>query len=215
MGQMPPLQAFISAFPVPNTTNAAGATEPKFDCQLTRFRKNHLLSPFAVDRTTGRSGLTDVPFISPKVLALPERSGDYLFADGFPNLRVEAAAAGVAPVIARGPAGLLSLGEATSERLKNLPQLAQLVMLLTRKRGIASWLPSRPVVEPDCFDPGYLYNPGYAGRAIGDCHSTGRRPAGLRQSEFIALTDLAGSAQFPCGCDLSLQNCPRGNFMAA
>lgn len=206
MGQMP-LQTFLCV-PVPNGTNALAQLGQNLTANTNW--ENHLLSPFAVNRTAWQISLTGVPFISPEILALHEPSGDYLFADGFPNLRV-----GKAPP----PELLQSLQEdqlvyyhweVTAERLKNLPQLAQLGMLLTRKRELPpgsaadQWL---NLVGPTL------------GSSVTQITQTGpaelsfnrMAQGGLTAGELIALTDWLEAPNFP-GCDLSLHQQPFRQF---
>jgi hypothetical protein len=160
------------------------------------------MMPFTMTMTNNRISWGSMPFISPKVTALHEPAGDFLVGEFFPNT----------PITKPLPPELFArLGrtnliyyhrEITAERLKLLPQLTQLALMLTRhkqldtKSAAAKWLdrigqtPGTAVTEITQTAP--------------DEWSLKRTaPAGLTAIELIALANWLEATNFP-GCDLHL-----------
>jgi hypothetical protein len=194
-----PLQTFIAA-PVSNATNAL-AQLGKNLVTYTNWQSDFIYHT-GVDITANRVAMTNVPFVAPEVVALQEKSGDFLFADVFPNIPQ-----GKAP-----PQELLQAfdqdnlvfyqWEKTSERLKVLPQLTQLVLMLNNQRQLdlnstaAKWLnligPTLGICTTEVTKTGPQ-----------ELAFTRKAPAGLTAFELITLANWLEAPNFP-RCDLSL-----------
>jgi hypothetical protein len=180
-----PVQTF-AAVPVPDAKGSLAQLEQKLS--LNTGWENHFMPPLTLAATNNQIFWTGVPpFIAPNVRALHEASGDFLLAGFFENspgrrpLPPELSAQLAAPNI------VYYHWEITGERLKELPQLTQLGLMLTHHRQLggdsaaAKWL--------DRF-----------GSALGNSVTTVTQTA----IEFVALANWLEAANFP-GCDLSLQ----------
>lgn len=196
-GQMP-LQTYIAA-PVANATNALAQLGHNLTSNTNW--QNNLLSPFTVDQTPERISLTGVPFIAPEVQALSLTTGNFLFADGFPNLQRGKAAPPELLAALREDKLVVYHWEITSERLKDLQQLTQLGLLLTHQHELAAdsvaeqWL--NAVGPPLGASVTQITQTGPAELAF---HRTA--PGGLTAAELIALANWLEAPNFP-GCDLS------------
>lgn len=194
-----PLQTFV-AVPVTNGATALAQLGDNFAAD-TKWEK-HLIAPFRLSRATNRIFLADVPFAAPEVRTLTEPSGDFLFADIFPN-----SVRGKAP-----PQALMDAidhdnlvfyhWEITSQRLKELPELTQLALLLTRHRQLNPNLPAS----------GWLTQIGpELGNCVTEITQTGPLELAFKRSgsvgmtavELIALADWLDAPNFP-GFDMSL-----------
>lgn len=198
LGTMP-LQTFI-AFPIANATNALAQVARNFTVN-TNWQE-HLLMPFQMKPTTTQISWQGMPFISPEMSALHESSGDYLFANVFPNPPF-----GKAP-----PAELFRAAsqdnmvfyhwEITSSRLKALPQLTQLALMLTSYRQLdgnsaaGRWLNRIAPTLGDSVTEVTQTGPS-------ELVFTRTAPAGLTAVELIALANWLQAPHFP-ECDLSL-----------
>ena len=193
-----PLQAFI-AVPVTNSTTALAQLGQNL-ASNTNW-ENDLMNFISLGITNNRIFLRNVPFAGPEILALNDSSGDYLFADVFPNV-----ADGEAPpqlLEQLKPENLVAYHwEITSDRLKALPQLSQLALMITQRRQF----------DPNSATGQWLK---YIGPALSNCVTkvtqtgpaelafsrSGR--AGLTAVELVALASWLEAPNFP-GCDLSL-----------
>lgn len=192
-----PLQTF-AAVPVTNGVTALGQLGQNLAADESWER--YLLAPFTLVRTNDRIFLLSVPFSAPEVRALKEPSGDFLFADIFPNtLR------GNAPQLLIQEVNRDNLvayhWEATSERLKEMPELVQLALLLTRHRQLD---PNAPAGQWLNHIGPLLSNSATEVTQIGPSELAFRRsaPAGLTAIELMALSEWLESPNFP-DCDLS------------
>jgi hypothetical protein len=198
--EMSALQTFV-AVPVPNSTNALMQLGENLSNDPTW--QSHLLSPtFQLNKTAYRLALLGAPFAAPEVRALNEPEGDFLFADVFPNLpRGKGPPAELAQALNQG--GLVYYHwEVTSERLKALPQITQLALMLTNHRQLADFSAARQWLD--------LIGP-TLGTSVTQVTETGPQqlsftrsaPAGLTAFELIALANWLEDPNFP-GCDLRL-----------
>jgi hypothetical protein len=198
-----PLETFIAA-PVPNATNALAQLGQNLSANTNW--QSEMMSPFEFNKTTKRIFLKDVPFIAPEVLALNEPTGDILFADVFPNLP-----RGTTPppglILALDRTNLVFYHwEDTSARLKMLPQLTQLALLLTRHRQLnansaaSKWLgrigPSLGRSQTEVIQTG-----------PSELTLTRNASAGLTAVELVALANWLEAPDFP-GCHLQLPHPP-------
>ena len=198
LGSMP-MQTFI-AVPTPNATNALMQLGQNLSTD-TQWQ-DHLMSPFKFEKTADRISLAHVPFAAPEVRALHEPTGDLLFADVFPNpprgkFPPPALYQQLAP-----PNLVYYHWEVTSVRLKVLPQITQLALLLTRHQQLdaqsaaGQWLKR---IGPTL------------GASVTEVAQTGpselsfvrQAPGGLTAFELIVLANWLQAPNFP-GCDLSL-----------
>jgi hypothetical protein len=200
-----PLQTF-AALPVPNATNALAQLEQKLSANTNW--QDHFMMPVRMAMTNNQIIWSGMPFISPKVTALHGSAGDFLLAEVFPN----------GPITEPLPRELLTrLGqtnliyyhwETTAGRLKQLPQLTQLALLLTRHKQLDSqsaagqWLSRIGPTLGDAVTEITQIAPK-------EWSFNRQAPGGLTAIELIALANWLEATNFP-GCDLRLP--PRRPF---
>jgi hypothetical protein len=194
-----PLQTFAAA-PVPDGKRALRELEQKMSANP--GWQSHLMVPLTMTMTNNQVSWTGLPFVAPNVQALHEPSGDFLFGGFFPN--------------GPGPKNLPSeltaqLGqpnlvyydwEITAERLKMLPHLTQLALMVTRHQQLnmqsaaGKWLAA---IGPT------LGNTATEVTQIAPNELSFKRsaPGGLTAFELTALASWLEAPNFP-GCDLRL-----------
>ena len=198
MAQMP-LQTF-AAVPVPDAGKALTQFEQKLSAHTNW--QSHLIMSLTMQVTSNRISWLGLPFIVPSLEALHEPTGDFLFAGVFPN------GPKTRPLL---PELFLRLAqsnlvyyhwEITANRLKQLPNLTQLALMVTRHRQLdaqsaaAKWLDrvgptlSNTVTEVTQTAPNELT-------------FTRKAPGGLTAVELTALANWLEATNFP-GCDLRL-----------
>jgi len=194
-----PLQTFI-AVPVQDAANALAQLGQSLAVH-TNWQSR--LGPlFHMDITSNQISLRGTPFIAPQIQALHEPSGDYLFGNVFPNtMRGKGLPENLSKELERDNL-VYYHWEITSMRLKALPQLTQLGLMLTRHRQLqgdsvaGKWL--------DRFGP--ALSP-----SVTEVIQTGPQElsflrsaqGGLTAVELIALANWLEAPNFP-GCDLNL-----------
>jgi hypothetical protein len=198
MAQMP-LQTF-AAVPVPDARKALTQFEQKLSAHTNW--QSHLMMPLTMEVTSNRIFWLGLPFIVPSLEALHEPFGDFLVAGVFPN----------GPKTRPLPPELFMRlaqsnlvyyhWEITADRLKQLPNLTQLALMVTRHRQLnaqsaaAKWL--------DRAGP-------TLGNTITEVTQTApdeltfkrKAPGGLTAVELVALANWLEAPNFP-GCDLRL-----------
>jgi hypothetical protein len=198
MAQMP-LQTF-AAVPVPDARKALTQFEQKMSANTNW--QSHLMMTLTMEVTNNRISWLGLPFIVPSLEALHEPFGDFLVAGVFPN----------GPKTRPLPPELfLRLAqsnlvyyhwEITANRLKQLPNLTQLALMVTRHRQLnaqsaaAKWL--------DRVGP-------TLGNTVTEVTQTApneltfmrQAPGGLTAVELTALANWLEAPDFP-GCDLRL-----------
>jgi hypothetical protein len=203
-GQMA-LQTYV-AVPVQNATNALAQLSRNLETD-TNWQKN-IMPAFGIDSTAYRIFLKNIPVAAPEILALPQTYGDYLFADVFPNLP-----GGKAPP----PELFESINksnlvfyhwETTSARLKDLPQLTQLGLLLTHRRQLNPNSPAQKWLDRIGSAPGDNVTV-VTQKGLSELAFTRDAPTGFTAIELIALANWLEAPNFP-GCDLSM---PTPHFM--
>jgi hypothetical protein len=153
--QPPPDQIFIWALPqIPFQTFAA-APVPDANAalaQLDRHLSAHtnwqgrFFMPLTITMTNREISFGDVPFISPFVQAVSGPAGDFLFGGFFPNLPKSPPLPPELIAHLNQPNLVFYHWEITAGRLKELPQMSQLVLLITRHEQLdgqsaaAKWL---------------------------------------------------------------------------
>ena len=194
-----PLQTFAAA-PVPDGKKALKELEQKMSANTNW--QSHFMMPVTMALTNNRISWRGMPFVAPNLRALHEPAGDFLFAEVFPN----------SPRSRPLPPELFTLlgrtnlvyydWEITGERLKLLPQLTQLALMVTHHRQLdaqsaaGKWLVrvgptlSNAVTEVTQTAPNEL-------------SFTRKAPAGLTAFELTALANWLEATNFP-GCDLRL-----------
>jgi hypothetical protein len=198
MAQMP-LQTF-AAVPVPDAREALTQFEQKLSASTNW--QSHLMMPLTMVMTNNQISWRGMPFIAPNMTALHEPAGDFLVAGVFPNgpktkplppeLFVRLAQSNL----------VYYHWEITAERLKLLPQLTQLALMVTRHRQLdtqsaaGKWLDrigptlGNTVTEVTQTAPNEL-------------SFTRKAPGGLTAVELVALANWLEATNFP-GCDLRL-----------
>jgi hypothetical protein len=138
-----PFQTF-SAEPVRDAKAALGQLGQRLSGNP--LLQNSFMNPLAVTMTNGEISWLGMPFIEPTVQAVREPAGDFLVGGLFPNT---AKARPLPPELLAAlsqPKLVYYHWEMTAERLKELPQLSQLLLLLTRHEQLdgqsaaAKWL---------------------------------------------------------------------------
>jgi len=128
-----PFQTF-AAEPVPDARAALAQLDRRLSANTNWQRQ--FISPFTVTMTNNEISWHGMPFITPFVQAVREPAGDFLVGGFFSN----------APRSAPLPPGLVAAlnqpnliyyhWEVTAERLGELPQMSQLMLMLTRHRQL-------------------------------------------------------------------------------
>jgi hypothetical protein len=192
-----PFQTFAAA-PVPEAAAALAQLHTKLSASPAIDSQNPFFSPLTTRMTNNQISWRGVPFVAPFVQALHEPAGDFLFGGFFPN----------APDPEPPPPELLAQldrsnlvfyhWEITAPRLKNLPQLTQLILLLTRHEQLAAnsaatqWL--------DRIGPTLGNTVTEITQTAPDELSFKRKaPAGLTAIELIAFANWLETTNFPGG----------------
>jgi hypothetical protein len=198
MGQLP-LRTF-AAVPVPDGKKALQEFEQKMSANT--GWESYLMKPATMVMTNNQISWRGMPFISPNLRVLHEPTGDFLFAEVFPN----------SPKSNPLPPELFAQlnrtnlvyydREITGERLTLLPQLMQLALMLTQHKQLAAqsaaakWLyhisPTLGVAVTEVTQT-----------APNELSFTRKAPGGLTAIEFTALANWLEATNFP-GCDLRL-----------
>lgn len=201
-----PLQLYL-AVPVTNSVNALAQLGQNLTAD-TNWEK-YLIYDLPFVRTNNRIALEQVPFyVSPEVQALTDPSGDYLLADVFPNLRGPQPPDALLQQMNRD--NLVAYHwEMTPSRLKDLPHLTQLALMLTQHRQLdqvstaGQWLnhiaPILGVSATEVTQTGPT-----------ELSFTRSAPAGLTAIELMALAEWLEAPNFP-GCDLSATYVPKSH----
>ena len=194
-----PLQTF-AAVPVPDASNALTQLDQKLSASTNW--QSHFMMPLTMEMTNNQITWTGLPFIAPNMTALHEPAGDFLIAEVFPN----------GPKTKPLPPELFMRlaqsnlvyyhWEITAERLKLLPQLAQLALMVTQHRQLdaqsaaGKWL--------DRVGPTLGNNVTEVMQTAPNELSFMRKaPGGLTAVELTALANWLEATNFP-GCDLRL-----------
>ena len=194
-----PLQTF-AAVPVPDGKKALNELEQKLSASTNW--QSHFMMPLTMEMTNNRISWVGLPFIVPSLEALHESSGDFLFAGVFPN---SPKSKPLPPELSMRLAQsnlVYYHWEITADRLKQLPNLTQLALMVTRHRQLNAqsaagrWLNrvgptlGNTVTEVTQTAPNEL-------------SFTRQAPGGLTAVELIALANWLEAPDFP-GCDLRM-----------
>jgi hypothetical protein len=194
-----PRQTFLAA-PVPDGLKALQEVAQKMSTH-TNWQSS-IRMPITMAVTNHQISWGGIPFASPRMTAVHEPDGDFLLAEVFPN----------GPKTRPFPPELLTLlsrsnlvyyhREDTASRLKQMPELTQLALMITRHRQLkaqsaaSQWLarigPSLGNTVTDISQT-----------APNELSFTRRAPAGFTAFELTALANWLEASNFP-GCDLRL-----------
>lgn len=194
-----PLQTF-AALPAPDGAAALKELEQKLTA-TTNWQNNFIL-PITMNATSNQIAWSGLPFVAPRLEAVHEPSGDFLFASVSPN----------SPRSKPLPPALLAQfarsnlvyyhWEITAERLRLLPQLSQLALMFTDRRQLdiqsaaGQWLNRvGPTLGSSLTE--------VTQTAPNELSFTRTAPGGLTAVELTALANWLEAPNFP-GCDLRL-----------
>jgi hypothetical protein len=194
-----PFQTFAAA-PVPDAKTAL--VQVNRNILANTNWQSKLIMPVTLEVTNNRIAWVGMPFIVPEMRAVHEPAGDFLLAGFFPNTpRAKPLPPEVLAQLAR-PNLVYYHWENTVERLKLIPQLSQLVLMLTRHRqtnmgsAAGKWLAR---IEPALGNTLTEVTQ----TAPNELTFTRTAPGGLTAVEFLALVNWLEAPNFP-GCDLRL-----------
>jgi hypothetical protein len=194
-----PLQTF-AAVPVPDARKVLTQFEQKLSAHTNW--QSHLMMPLTMEVTNNRISWLGLPFIVPSLEALHEPFGDFLIAGVFPNGPKTRPLPPELFVRLAQSNQVYYHWEITADRLKQLPNLTQLALMVTRHRQLnaqsaaAKWLDrvgptlSNTVTEVTQTAPNELTFMRQA-------------PGGFTAVELVALASWLEATNFP-GCDLRL-----------
>jgi hypothetical protein len=199
-----PIRSYL-AVPVSNSVTALAQLGQNMTAD-TNWEKR-LLYYLPLERTTNRILLKEIPFfVSPEVKALTDPSGDYLFADVFPNLPGPEPPEALFREVTRENR-VFYHWEVTPSRLKDLPRLTQLALMLTNHREVdassaaGQWLNRIGPTLGDSVTEVTQTGPS-------ELSITRSARAGLTAIELIALAEWLEAPNFP-GCDLRATYVPK------
>jgi len=198
-----PFQTF-AAEPVPDAKAVLAQLSQRLSADASWER--YFISPFTLTNANDEISWRGLPFIMPFVQAVREPAGDFLVGGFFPN----------PPKAPPPPPELLAAlnqpnlvyyhWEVTAERLKELPQLSQLLLVLTRHEQIneqsaaGKWL--------DHIEPALGSNVTEVTQTTPNELTFKRTaPGGLTALELLALVDWLEAPKFPA-LDLRLRSPP-------
>jgi len=206
-----PLQTY-AAVPVPDGKNALKSLLQKMSA--TTNWQSHFKMSVTMVMTNDQLAWRGFPFVAPMLRPLHEANGDFLCAEVFPNTSLSR------PL----PPDLLKQfdrtnlvyydWEITGLRLKQLPQLTQLALMLTRHKQLnaqsaaSRWLNRiGPTLRNTVTE--------VTQTAPNELSFTRKAPGGFTAIELTALANWLEATNFP-GCDLSLpplQPLPKGTHL--
>jgi len=203
--QPPPDQLFIWAMArIPFETFAA---EPVPDAKAALAQLNQRLSAdnnspgqfnslFKFTMTNNEISWRGLPFITPFVQAVREPAGDFLVGGFFPNAGQTRPLPPELSAAMNSPNLVYYHWEVTGERLKELPQLSQLLLVLTRHEQVK--VPSAAANWLDRIEPSLGSSVTEVTQTAPDELAFKRTaPGGLTAIELLALVDWLEAPQFP------------------
>ncbi len=194
-----PLQTFAAA-PVPDGQKALRELEQKMSTR-TNWQSGFML-PLTMEATNNRISWRGIPMVAPNLQAVHDSGGDFLFAGVFPNVpHSQPLPPELLTQIAPGNL-VYYQWEATGERLKQLPQLTQLALMITRHRQLDAQSPAGKWL--DRIKPTLGVSVTEVKQTAPNELSLQRKaPAGFTAFELIALANWLEATNFP-GCNLDL-----------
>lgn len=194
-----PNQTYIAA-PVSNSVTALAQLGKNLSDD-TNWEK-HMIYVVPLVRTNNRIALENLPFfVAPEVRAVSVPSGDYLLADFFPDLPGSPPPEALLQAINRDNL-VVYHWEITPKRLKDLPHLTQLALLMTQHRQLD---------QNSAADRWLTHIGPTLGDSVTEVTQTGPSElsftrsarAGLTAIELIALAEWLEAPNFP-GCDMTV-----------
>jgi hypothetical protein len=186
--------------PVPDARKTLKELEQKMSANTNW--QNHFMMPLTMEVTNDQISWLGLPYIVPSLEALHEPTGDFLFASVFPN----------GPKTKPLPPELfLRLAqsnlvyyhwEITAARLKLLPQLSQLALMVTRHRQLEAQSAAGKWLDRVGPTLGNMVTE-VTQTAPNELTFMRKAPGGLTAVELTALANWLEAPNFP-GCDLSL-----------
>ncbi|HZF02692.1 MAG TPA: hypothetical protein VE344_12455 [Methylomirabilota bacterium] len=199
-----PFQTF-AAEPVPN----AGAALAQLDSNLSANTnwQSHFMMPMKSSLTNNQLSFTGVPFIAPNIRAMHEADGDFLVGGFFPNTPRSKPLPPELFEQLNQPNLVYYHWEITAERLKALPELSQLVLMVTSHQQLNGqsvahqWLAKIGPTLGNCVTHATETSPT-------EISFTRKAPGGLTAIELLALANWFESPNFPA-FDLRLPERPK------
>jgi len=200
LSQMP-FQTF-AATPVSDAATAIVQLDTKLPAAFDARSSELLLPSMTTVLTNNEISWRGMPFAAPFVQAWHEPAGDFLFGGFFPNTPRSQPLPPELFEQLNTPDLVYYHWEATAERLDKLPQLTQLLLLITQHKQL----------EANSASYKWLKHVGPTlGAAVTKVTQTGsnelsfqrKAPGGLTAIELIALANWLEAPNFP-GCDLRL-----------
>ncbi|HEV2454973.1 MAG TPA: hypothetical protein VGY98_11965 [Verrucomicrobiae bacterium] len=202
-GQVP-LQSYL-AVPVSNSVSALAQLGQNLTADTNW--ESGLLYYLPMERKTNSILLKDVPFyVSPEVKALTDPSGDYLFAEVFPNVPGSEPPEALMQEVTRENR-VFYHWEVTPQRLKDLPRLTQLALVLSQHRQLdqgstaGKWLNR---IGPTLGDSVTEVTEASPSKLT----FTRSAPAGLTAIELLGLAEWLEAPNFP-DCDMRAMYIPK------
>jgi hypothetical protein len=197
----------FAAEPVPDAHAALKQIENNFSADTNW--QNQLISPVKLNVSTNELAF-GIPFFAPSIRAVHEPSGDFLLGGFFPNSFKPTPLPPDLLAHLSQPNLVYYHWEITSERLKVIPQLSQLLLMLTRYQQLnpqstaAKWLEHvGPTLGSSVTE--------VVQTAPNELTFSRRAPGGLTGLELRAFASWLEAKNFP-GCDLRMPaRPPMGN----
>jgi len=197
-----PFQTFAAA-PVPNANAAINQLGAKISAaQNPNPQPGALMMPITSQLTNNEITWRGIPFASPFIKALHEKSGDFLFGGYFPNVARSQPLPQELFAALNQPGLVYYHWETTSNRAPQVLQISQLGFLLTQHKQLdgnsvaSKWLNS--------FVPKLGATVTTAAQTSPTEITFSRRaPGGFTAAEFYTLANWLEAANFP-SCDLKL-----------
>jgi len=194
-----PLQTF-AAVPVPDGKRALRELDQKMSAST--GWQNQLTIPLTMTLTNNQISWSGLPFVAPNVQAVHESAGDFLLAGFFPNSPRSRPLPPDLFAQLNQPNLVYYDWELTGERLKMLPQLTQLALMVTRHQQLDvqsaanKWLAA---IGPTLGNTATEITQ----TAPNELSFKRSAPGGLTAIELTALASWLEAPNFP-GCDLHL-----------
>jgi len=200
-----PLQTFV-ALPRPDALQSIAAL--KYKLSANPGWRNNFVLPLTMNATNNRISFTGLPFVAPDIEARHEPASDFLFGEVFPNTPGSRKPLPPELYAQLSQTNLVYFDwEVTGERLKRLPQLTQLALMVTGHKQLdarsaaGKWLASLILQNQTAVTEVLQTSPT-------ELTFKRKAPAGFTAIELTALANWLEATNFP-GCDL--HGLPRRN----
>ncbi|HEU6448416.1 MAG TPA: hypothetical protein VFV23_08270 [Verrucomicrobiae bacterium] len=196
-----PFQTFAAA-PVPNGNSALAQLDSKIVAAQNPNPAPGLFMPITAQLTNNEITWRGIPFASPFIRSLHEKSGDFLFGGFFPNIARSQPLPKELFTALNQPNLVYYHWEVTSNRAPQVLQISQLGLMLSEHKQLdgnsaaAKWLAHFTPMLGATVTTATEVSPM-------KISFTRRAPGGLTAPEFYALADWLEAPNFP-GCNLKL-----------